>query len=99
MLSLRTGFPAMLYAYSKSLTFSMFMMKRRRRTNMLYEAVAASRRDTCEAILRRLDGYIISQVDRSGRCYSRDIHPAVRALESDEVIQRVRLKLCQALDT
>ncbi|TMD76042.1 MAG: sigma-70 family RNA polymerase sigma factor, partial [Chloroflexi bacterium] len=98
MPSLRTRFPVMLYAYSKSLTFSVFMMKRRRRTNMLYEAVVASRSDTCEAILRRLDGYIISQVHRLGRCYSRDIHPAVLDLELDEIIQRVRIKLWQALE-
>ena len=65
---------------------------------MLYEAVVASRRDTCEAILRRLAGYIISQVHRLGRCYSRDIHPAVLDLELDEIIQRVRIKLWQALE-
>jgi signal recognition particle subunit SEC65 len=65
---------------------------------MLYEAVAASRRETCEAILRRLDGYITSQVHRLGRCYSRDIHPAVLDLELDEIIQRVRIKLWQALE-
>ena len=65
---------------------------------MLYEAVVASRSDTCEAILRRLDGYIISQVHRLGRCYSRDIHPAVLDLELDEIIQRVRIKLWQALE-
>src|SRR5438270_10396947 len=98
MLSLRTPFPAMLYAYSKSLTFSMFFMKRRRRMNMLCEAVATSRRDICEVILRRLDGYIVSQVHRLGHYYSRDIHPAVLDLELDEVIQRVRIKLWQALE-
>ena len=65
---------------------------------MLYEAVVASRSDTCEAILRRLDGYIISQVHRLGPCYSRDIHPAVLDLELDEIIQRVRIKLWQALE-
>ncbi len=65
---------------------------------MLYEAVVASRSDTCEAILRRLDGYIISQVHRLGRCYSRDIHLAVLDLELDEIIQRVRIKLWQALE-
>ncbi len=65
---------------------------------MLYEAVATSRRDFCEATLRRLDGYIISQVHRLGRCYFRDIHPAVLDLELDEIIQRVRIKLWQALE-
>ena len=65
---------------------------------MLYEAVVASRSDTCEAILRRLDGYIISQVHRLGRCYSRDIHLAMLDLELDEIIQRVRIKLWQALE-
>jgi DNA-directed RNA polymerase specialized sigma24 family protein len=49
-------------------------------------------------ILRRLDGYIVSQVHRLGRYYSRDIHPAVLDLELDEVIQRVRIKLWQALE-
>ena len=65
---------------------------------MLYEAVANSRRDICEATLRRLDGYIISQVHRLGHCYFRDIHPAVLDLELDEIIQRVRIKLWQALE-
>ena len=65
---------------------------------MLYEAVVASRSDTCEAILRRLDGYIISQVHRLGRCYSRDIHPAVLDLELEVCIERVRTKLWQALE-
>ncbi len=65
---------------------------------MLYEAVAASRRGICEVILRRLDGYIVSQVHRLGCYYSRDIHPAVLDLELDEVIQRVRIKLWQALE-
>lgn len=65
---------------------------------MLNQAVAASRRDICEGTLRRLDGYIISRVQRLGRCYSRDIHPAVLDLELDEIIQRVRIKLWQALE-
>ena len=65
---------------------------------MLNQAVAASRRDICEGTLRRLDGYIISRVHRLGRCYSRDIHPAVLDLELDEIIQRVRIKLWQALE-
>ena len=65
---------------------------------MLYEAVAASRRDFCEMTLRRLDGYIVCRVHRLGRYYARDIHPAVLDLELDEVIQRVRIKLWQALE-
>ncbi len=65
---------------------------------MLNEAIAASRRDICEVTLRRVDGYIVSQVHRLGRYYSRDIHPAVLDLELDEVIQRVRIKLWQALE-
>ena len=65
---------------------------------MLYQAIAASRRDICEATLRRLDGYIISRVHRLGHCYSGDIHPAVLDLELDEIIQRVRIKLWQALE-
>ncbi len=65
---------------------------------MLNEAIAASRRDICEVTLRRVDGYIVSQVHRLGRYYSRDIHPAVLDLELDEIIQRVRIKLWQALE-
>lgn len=65
---------------------------------MLYEAVAASRRDICEVTLRRLDGYIVSRVHRLGRYYARNIHPAVLDLELDEVIQRVRIKFWQALE-
>lgn len=64
---------------------------------MLYQP-AASRRDICEATLSRLDGYIISRVRRLGLCYTRDIHPAVLDLEVDEIIQRVRIKLWQALE-
>ena len=65
---------------------------------MSYEAIATSRRDLCEATLKRLDGYIVSQVNRLGCYYFRDIHPAVLDLELDEVIQRVRIKLWQALE-
>jgi DNA-directed RNA polymerase specialized sigma24 family protein len=65
---------------------------------MLYETMAASRRGICEVTLIRLDGYIVSQVHRLGRYYYRNIHPGVLDLELDEVIQRVRIKLWQALE-
>src|SRR5437660_8482819 len=88
----------MLCVYAKCLALLMCMMKRRRRTNMLDEAASASTRDMCEATLKRLDGYIKTQVYRVGRYYARDIHPAVWDLELDEIIQRVRIKLWQALE-
>lgn len=65
---------------------------------MLNRATASSRRDICEAVLERLDGYIVSQVHRLGGYYSRDMHPAVLDLELDEIVQRVRIKLWQALE-
>ncbi len=65
---------------------------------MLYQAVAVSRSDICDMSLNHFDGYIVSQAHRLGRCYSRYIHPAVLDLELDEVIQRVRIKLWQALE-
>jgi len=65
---------------------------------MFYKEAAVSRRDICDMFLNHLDGYIVSQVHRLGRCYSRDIHPAVLDLELDEVIQRVRIKFWQALE-
>lgn len=65
---------------------------------MLYETASTSRREMCEATLKRLDGYIVTQVHRLGCYYSRDIHPAVLDLEFDEIIQRVRIKLWLALE-
>src|SRR5690348_9744138 len=81
MLSFCTHFPAMLEACSKPLTSTMFTIQQRRSKNMLYQAAAVSRRALCEISLHHLDGYIVSQVHRLGRCYSRDIHPAVLDLE------------------
>lgn len=66
--------------------------------NMLYEATSASHEDIFEVTLKRFDGYIVSQVHRVGRNYARHVHPAVLDLELDEVIQRVRIKLWQALE-
>lgn len=65
---------------------------------MLDEAVATSQRDSCEATLKCLDAYIVSQVHKLGCHYSQNIHPAVLDLELDEVIQRVRIKFWQALE-
>jgi DNA-directed RNA polymerase specialized sigma24 family protein len=65
---------------------------------MHYEAAATARKDNCEAVLRHLDGYIISQVHRLGCQYARNIRPEVLDLELDEIIQRVRIKLWQAIE-
>ena len=64
---------------------------------MLYEAAATTRSENYEAILKRLDSYITFRVRRLGQCYCQDIHPAVLDLELDEIAQRVRIKLWQAL--
>lgn len=65
---------------------------------MLYEAISASHEDIFDVTLKRFDGYIVSQVHHLGHHYARNIHPAVLDLELDEVIQRVRIKLWQALE-
>lgn len=65
---------------------------------MYYQTAATARRDSSEAILSRLDSYIVSQVHRLGCYYVRDIRPEVLDLELDEVVQRVRIKLWQAIE-
>ncbi len=55
------------------------------------------KKEKCEDILSRFDPYIITQVQHLRNCSSLATHPAVLDLEIDDLIQRVRIKLWQAL--
>jgi DNA-directed RNA polymerase specialized sigma24 family protein len=92
------AFPGYVLSVFKTFNFVDVYIQQRRSKSMLYRAAIVSRRDICEMSLHHLDGYIVSQVQRLGRCYSRDFHPAVLDLELDEIVQRVRIKFWQALE-
>ncbi len=53
--------------------------------------------ETCESLLKHFDHYIIKQVRYLVKSYPLAVHPAVMDLEIDEIVQRVRIKLWQAL--
>ncbi len=60
--------------------------------------VATTQREMSNAILKRYDMYIVSQVHQIGYSYAHNIHSSVLDLELDDIMQQVRIKFWRALE-
>src|SRR6266566_1776676 len=65
---------------------------------MLLEISTLPEQETSEEILKRLDWYIVGQVQHLRRSSLLDTRNAIQNLDTDELVQRVRIKFWQALE-